>query len=147
MISQHKLSSMKGLSQLHTPCGCNNDITFLRDDREENTTKNSRFNSIKSLVAGHLKCMRVFIAAPKQEFIMTNEFICPFSVTSPWVCVEVCVRVSVCMQMSNGGDYWGSEIRESIWLSWDDRRPLPLPASHQGDTHTHTHTHTHLWSK
>lgn len=77
---------------------------------------------------------------------MKHEFICPSSVTSPWVCHQVCagecVYVCVCMLMTNGGDYWGSEIRESIWLSWDDRRPLPLPTSHQGDTDTQTQTRT-----
>lgn len=45
--------------------------------------------------------------------------------------------------MSNGGDYWGSKITESIWLSWDHRRALPLPARHQADTHTHTCARAH----
>lgn len=69
---------------------------------------------------------------------MMNKLICPFLVTSPWV-KYLSIRTCMRLQMSNGGDYWGSKIRESIWLSYDYRRPIPLPASHQGDIHKHTH--------
>lgn len=54
----------------------------------------------------------------------------------PSLCGRMSACECVCMEMNNGSDYWGSEISESIWLSWDDRKPLPQPVSHQGDTNT-----------
>lgn len=58
----------------------------LTDEREANTTKNNSkliqlYKVIRCWTFKMYEC--VFIAASKVEFIMTNEIICPFSVTSP----------------------------------------------------------------
>lgn len=45
--------------------------------------------------------MWVYLRHRKIDFAVKNEFICPFPVTSPWLCYQVCVgkclRVNVCV--------------------------------------------------
>lgn len=99
-----------------------------------------------SLASNHLEklCTYTFVygfenRVPREELVHLS-FLChkPLSVSlSLWVWVCMCGHVR--MQMSNDGDYRGSEIKGNIWLSWDDRRSLHLPASQ--NTHTHAATY------